>query len=246
MNKLDMNLFAFVAWLEQNRHAHSEDRLTINDGYEWYNYMWNIWLKNSDAGRGMMMECYFIPSSNTSSTTICGNCGKEKMLHTIGSGIKVSKSITITKEEILEKAAEYYAHNNFEMHETNHYKALKQGFEAGAKWQANNGDTTAMGGDNIPDNTDENITTDKNTNHPRWTSTTTWDKLDMNNVTRGKINMSALRETITKYLDDIDSFGDDKQLRESIDVLHDFVLYIDATDENGEVNVAKWGDFIIQ
>ena len=180
MNKLDMNLFAFVAWLEQNRHAHSEDRLTINDGYEWYNYMWNIWLKNSDAGREMMMECYFIPSSNTSATTICGNCGKEKMLHTIGSGIE---------------------------------------------------------------------TRDKNTNHPRWTSTTTWDKLDMNNVTRGnndKINMSALRETITKYLDDIDSYGDDKDLRESIDVLHDFVLYIDATDENGDVNVAKWGDFIVQ
>jgi len=56
MNKLDMNLFAFVAWLEMNRHAHSENRLTINDGYEWYNYMWNQWLKNSDAGRGMMMN----------------------------------------------------------------------------------------------------------------------------------------------------------------------------------------------
>jgi hypothetical protein len=56
MNKLDMNLFAFVAWLEQNRHAHSEDRLTINDGYEWYNYMWNLWLKNSDVGREMMMS----------------------------------------------------------------------------------------------------------------------------------------------------------------------------------------------
>ena len=57
MNKLDMNIFAFVAWLEQNRHAHSllihENKLTINDGYEWYNYMWNLWLKNSDAGREM-------------------------------------------------------------------------------------------------------------------------------------------------------------------------------------------------
>ena len=49
-----MNLFAFVAWLEQNRHAHSEDRLTINDGYAWYNWMWNVWLKNSDAGREIM------------------------------------------------------------------------------------------------------------------------------------------------------------------------------------------------
>ena len=37
-----------------------------------------------------MTECYFIPSNNSSSVTICGNCGKEKMLHTIGSGIKVS------------------------------------------------------------------------------------------------------------------------------------------------------------
>ncbi len=51
-----MNLFAFVAWLERNRHAHSEDRLTIDDGYEWYNYMWNLWLKNSDAGREIMIN----------------------------------------------------------------------------------------------------------------------------------------------------------------------------------------------
>jgi hypothetical protein len=39
-----------------------------------------------------MIECYFIPTNNTSSATICGNCGKEKFLHTIGLGIKVSKS----------------------------------------------------------------------------------------------------------------------------------------------------------
>ena len=31
----------------------------------------------------------------------------------------------------LNKEAEEYAHNNFEMHETNNYKALKQGFIAG-------------------------------------------------------------------------------------------------------------------
>jgi hypothetical protein len=108
MNKLDMNLFAFVAWLEQNRHAHSEDRLTINDGYEWYNYMWTIWLKNSDAGREIM-----------------------------------------------------------------------------------NG-----GINNIPDNTDENITTDKNTNHPMWTSTTTWDNLDTNH----SLNLDALRDKLDNML----------------------------------------------
>ena len=54
MNKLDMNLFAFVAWLNQNQHAHSISGLSIDDGYEWYNYMWNLWLKNSDAGKEIM------------------------------------------------------------------------------------------------------------------------------------------------------------------------------------------------
>jgi hypothetical protein len=37
----------------------------------------------------------------------------------------------------IEEAAEYYAHNHFNMHETNSYKELKKGFIAGAKWQAN-------------------------------------------------------------------------------------------------------------
>ena len=195
MNKLDMNLFAFVAWLEQNRHAHSEDRLTINDGYEWYNYMWKIWLKNSDAGRAMMMN--------------------KKTFEQINQDNPVTRGSTalVYKQEPL------------------------------------NINSMLRGDNNIPD-TDENITTDKNINHPRWTSTTTWDKLDTsNNRTMGKnntVNISALREYITNYLNDVDSYGDDKQLRESIDVLHDFVVYMDATDENGEVNVAKWGDFIIQ
>jgi hypothetical protein len=31
------------------------------------------------------------------------------------------------------QASEHYAHNHFNMHETNNYKALKQGYEAGAK-----------------------------------------------------------------------------------------------------------------
>jgi hypothetical protein len=35
-----------------------------------------------------------------------------------------------------EEAAEYYAHNFFNMHETNNYKALKQGFLAGDKFRA--------------------------------------------------------------------------------------------------------------
>ena len=35
----------------------------------------------------------------------------------------------------IEKAAEYYAHNNFNMHETNSYKELKKGFKAGVDWE---------------------------------------------------------------------------------------------------------------
>lgn len=39
------------------------------------------------------------------------------------------------KEQTIEQASEYYAHNYFDMHETNNYQALKQGFINGAKWQ---------------------------------------------------------------------------------------------------------------
>jgi len=35
----------------------------------------------------------------------------------------------------LDKAAEYYAHNYFDMHETNSYKELKKGFIAGVEWE---------------------------------------------------------------------------------------------------------------
>jgi hypothetical protein len=35
----------------------------------------------------------------------------------------------------LETASIEFAHNYFERHETNNYKALKQGFQEGAKWQ---------------------------------------------------------------------------------------------------------------
>jgi hypothetical protein len=43
--------------------------------------------------------------------------------------------IDFHKQETLEEASEYFAHNNFNMHDTNNYKTLKQGFEQGAKWQ---------------------------------------------------------------------------------------------------------------
>jgi phosphodiesterase/alkaline phosphatase D-like protein len=39
-------------------------------------------------------------------------------------------------KETIEQAAEHYAHNWFNMHETNNYKALRDGFIAGAEWEA--------------------------------------------------------------------------------------------------------------
>ncbi len=46
-----------------------------------------------------MTECYFTPNKNTTSATICANCGKEKMLHTIGEGIKANKIVVITQSQ---------------------------------------------------------------------------------------------------------------------------------------------------
>lgn len=36
-------------------------------------------------------ECYFTPSFENTSATICICCGKEKVLHTIGIGIRANK-----------------------------------------------------------------------------------------------------------------------------------------------------------
>ena len=43
-----------------------------------------------------MTECYFTPNKKTTSATICANCGKEKMFHTIGVDIKPTKTIAQT------------------------------------------------------------------------------------------------------------------------------------------------------
>lgn len=40
----------------------------------------------------------------------------------------------------LEEASKKYAHNYFDMHETNNYKSLLNGFIEGAKWQEKNSD----------------------------------------------------------------------------------------------------------
>ena len=114
-----MNLFAFVAWLERNRHAHSEDRLTIDDGYEWYNYMWNIWLKNSDAGRGMMMN--------------------KKTFEQINQDNPVTRGSTalVYKQETLEEAAKNIIPDRSTSGWIDSFGATERiGFTKGAKWQA--------------------------------------------------------------------------------------------------------------
>jgi len=40
-----------------------------------------------------MIECYFVPIKNGTSSTICANCGLEKFQHTIGKGIKSTKMV---------------------------------------------------------------------------------------------------------------------------------------------------------
>ena len=54
--KIDNNTFAFTSWLMRNTHVETETGLTEFDGYEWYNYMWDKWLHNSDAGRQIIND----------------------------------------------------------------------------------------------------------------------------------------------------------------------------------------------
>lgn len=51
---------------------------------------------NTTLNNKTMTECYFIPKKETTSATICVNCGLEKHIHTIGEGIKVNQIIIIT------------------------------------------------------------------------------------------------------------------------------------------------------
>jgi hypothetical protein len=50
------NTFAFTSWLVRNTHVETETGLTERDGYEWYNYMWEKWLHNSDMGRTIIND----------------------------------------------------------------------------------------------------------------------------------------------------------------------------------------------
>ena len=50
---------------------------------------------------------------------------------------------------------------------------------------------------------------------------------NMNN-NPGNLNMTVLREYITMYLDDVETYGDETELNEATNVLYDFVLYVNS------------------
>jgi hypothetical protein len=54
MTNLDMEMFAFLSWLDFNRDVETIDGLLRKDGYEWYNSQWKSWLHNSDAGKQIL------------------------------------------------------------------------------------------------------------------------------------------------------------------------------------------------
>lgn len=61
-------------------------------------------------------ECYFLPSTKLTSATICINCGKEKMLHTIGAGIKCTKTIIVKKTNYQHYINSDYAPRKIQTH----------------------------------------------------------------------------------------------------------------------------------
>jgi hypothetical protein len=92
----------FLEWFVKNpsceRFEIEYQTTGLKDGIWQYDY--KIIIPQEEAKQmNQMSECYFIPNNNTTSATICANCEQEKFLHTIGEGIKVSKSIIITQEK---------------------------------------------------------------------------------------------------------------------------------------------------
>ena len=67
------NTFAFTSWLVRNTNVETETGLTELDGYEWYNYMWDKWLHNSDIGRKIINDGLMknnMMNNNPGTTTI--------------------------------------------------------------------------------------------------------------------------------------------------------------------------------
>jgi len=56
-NKVPMSdwILGWTGFITRNTHV-KYNKLTIKDGYEWYEYMWNTWLHNSDLGKEYLKE----------------------------------------------------------------------------------------------------------------------------------------------------------------------------------------------
>jgi hypothetical protein len=80
----------------------------------------------------------------------------------------------------------------------------------------------------------------KTMSNNKQTTDMTWDEYgnpkpsinggDNMNNNPGNLNMTVLRNHITMYLNDIESYGTRKELADATDVLFDFVKYINALD----------------
>ena len=83
----------FLEWFVKNPSCEEVDLDTFSLGNK---ILFNVVFPKEELN---MIECYFTPRKDTSSATICSNCGQEKFLHTIGEGIKISTYIVNAKEE---------------------------------------------------------------------------------------------------------------------------------------------------
>ena len=78
---------------------------------------------------------------------------------------------------------------------------------------------------------------------------------NMNNNPGNKdnpLNMTVLREYITMYLDDVETYGDETELNEATNVLYDFVLYVNSmrglteSETNDEQAMIEYDQSIIE
>ena len=71
-------------------------------------------------------------------------------------------------------------------------------------------------------------------------------------TTDNPLNMTVLREYITMYLDDVETYGDETELNEATNVLYDFVLYVNSMrglvegETNDEQEMIEYDQSIIE
>lgn len=122
------------------------DQDLINDGVQAIDDEFLEWFVKNPSCREVVVEKYgYMPDETCQYKIIIPKeepkqeFVNSKVLSENGNKLFFDKEGNLIKEEpkqeTLEQAAEHYAHNYFDMHDTNHYKALKQGFRAGSAWQ---------------------------------------------------------------------------------------------------------------